>query len=164
MLAPPVFLHYINHMELIHTSPNEITSINSNGRFGEFLFFSAHEYAMAAGEVVAYTIEIDESDVIDAGSLFFHDDASTLEGLVEELAGHLSTDRDTAQNLIDESVSVYDIDSIDAEDAADASWDVQLFTARAAKALGFRGVRVRDEQGAAYMIDMLGRETDLRKA
>ena len=32
----------------------------------------------------------------------------------------------------------------------------------AAKVLGFRGVRVSDEQGTSYMIDMLGRERDLR--
>ncbi|MBQ3301672.1 MAG: hypothetical protein IJI03_12400 [Rudaea sp.] len=50
------------------------------------------------------------------------------------------------------------LDGIDADD----SWDVQRYTARAAKVLGFRGVRVSDEQGTSYMIDMLGRERDLR--
>lgn len=148
-------------MELFHTSPQQITAITKSGRFGEFLFFSAHVYAMTAADVVTYKIELSDSEVIEVGQLFYHDDAAKLDGLVAELAGRLNIDADEAEALIEESKSVYDIDSIEAEDAADASWDVQLFTARAAKALGFRAVRVQDEQGAAYMIDMLGRESEL---
>ena len=148
-------------MELFHTSSSKIEEITSNGRFGEFLFFSSRVYTMTAATPVVYRLELDESEVIEASQLFYHDDAAKLDGLVAELADRLSIDEDEAAALIDESKSVYDIDSIETEDAADASWDVQLFTARAAKALGFRAVKVTDEQGAAYMIDMLGRETEL---
>ncbi|GFM84992.1 hypothetical protein PSCICO_03910 [Pseudomonas cichorii] len=151
-------------MKLFHTSPTEITSIEKNGRFGEFLFFSGNVYAMTAGEAVTYSIDLDNEAVIDAGRLFYHEDAEKLNDLVAELAAHLEIDADTAEDLISEKANVYDLDSIDPEDIADASWDVQRFTARAAKILGFRGVAVSDEQGAAYMIDMLTHESDLVKA
>jgi hypothetical protein len=151
-------------MELFHTSPTEISSIGTAGRFGSFLFFSSRVYTMASGEAVVYRLEIDENDVIDAGQLFYHADAEKLAPLVVELARRLAVDEDDAEALIEESKNVYDVDGIDAEDAADASWDVQHFTARAAALLGFRGVAVRDEQGTAYMIDMQDREGDLERA
>lgn len=149
-------------MELIHTSPAAITKITSEGRFGEFLFFSGKQYVMTAGAFVAYSLELNESDVIDADQLFYHADAGKLDGLVAELSARLGVDADVAEELMSESIDTHAIDSIETEDAADASWDVQLFTARAAKLLGFRAVRVQDEQGTAYLVDMLGRETELR--
>lgn len=150
-----------NGMELFHTSPIEINEITTLGRFGEFLFFSESEYVMTAGEHITYRIDLDDSQIIEAGQLFYHENAAELNALVAELAGHLGIDEDDAEALIEESKSVFDLDIMEPEDAADLSWDVQLFTARAAKILGFRGVQVEDEQGAAYMIDMLGQENDL---
>lgn len=150
-------------MELFHTSPIEINEITTLGRFGEFLFFSENEYVMTAGEHIAYRIELDESQIIEAGQLFYHEDAAKLAPLVAELATRLGLDDNEAEALIEESKSVYDLDDIEPEDAADLSWDVQLITARAAKILGFRGVHVEDEQGSAYMIDMLGREAELER-
>lgn len=148
-------------MELFHTSPTEIKKITALGRFGEFLFFSGNEYVMSAGEHIAYRIELDDSHIINAGQIFYHEDADKLDSLVAELAARLDIEEDEAEALIEESKSVYDLDNVEPEDAADLSWDVQLFTARAAKILGFRGAQVEDEQGSAYMIDMLGRETEL---
>lgn len=148
-------------MKLFHTSSCKIEEITSDGRFGEFLFFSSRVYVMTAANPVVYTIELDESEIIEASQLFYHDDAEKLIDLVSELAERLNISEDDAEALIEESKSVYDIDSIDPEDAADASWDVQMFTARAAKTLGFRAVKVQDEQGAAWMVDMLGRESEL---
>lgn len=151
-------------MELFHTSPSKIEKIGSTGRFGEFLFFSSSVYTMTAGSPVVYRLELSDSDVIEAGQLFYHDEAAKLAGLVADLAARLGVSEEDAEALIEESLSVYDLDNIPAEDAADASWDVQLFTARAAKALGFRAVQVQDEQGAAWMVDMLGRESELAAA
>ncbi len=151
-------------MQLFHTSPVEITSINKSGRFGEFLFFSSNVYVMTAGAAVTYSLELDDEAVIDADRLFYHEDAEKLESLVAELADRLDVDADTAEDLIAEKSSVYDLDSIDPEEMADASWDVQRFTARAAKILGFRGAAVSDEQGTSYMIDMMGYEAELVKA
>lgn len=152
-------------MELIHTSPVEITKISKTGRFGGFLFFSAHEYVQTSSEeVFSYKIEVPEESIIDASSLFYRDDSEKLEALVEELASRLSIENDDAEALIEGKKTAYDIDGVDSESAADADWDAQLFSARAAKALGFRGVRVNDEQGCSYLIDMIGHESELEKA
>jgi len=152
-------------MKLFHTSATEIKSVSNSGRFGSFLFFSASEYVMTAGEYVTYSIEISENDIIEASQLFYSENARELDALVDQVATRFDVDSDTAAELIDESVSIYDIESnVDAEDLAEASWDIQKYTARAAKLLGYRAVSVRDEQGSAYMIDMLGREADLQKA
>jgi hypothetical protein len=152
-------------MQLTHTSPTEISSINTRGRFGEFLFFAASEYVMTAGSHIAYTIELGDADVIRAGRLFHHEDAENLTGLVSEVAARYEIDEDDAEALLEESKSIFDIDSnVEAEDLADAAWDIQHYSARAAKLLGFRAVAVTDEQGTAYLVDMLGREADLVKA
>lgn len=151
-------------MQLFHTSPAKIEKI-SKGRFGEFLFFSADIYTMTAGEVIAYKAEVSDDEIIEASQLFYADDASKLDSLVEEVAARFDVSTDTAESLIDESASIFDIESnVDAEDLADASWDIQVFTARAGKLLGYRAIAVRDEQGTAYMIDMTGREIDLQLA
>jgi len=141
-------------MELFHTSPEEIKKITTDGRFGEFLFFAESEYVMTAGDHVVYKIDIKESDIIEAGSLFFHDDASKLDDLVREVMEILDCDEGTAEEMIAQN-----------EDCGDAelSWDIQLITAKAAKALGYRGVSMSDEQGECYMIDMLGREGELHE-
>lgn len=150
-------------MKLFHTSPTEIKQINTSGRFGEFLFFSAGVYVMTAIDApVVYSLELDDADVIKADRLFWHEDASKLKGLVVELADRLSVEADDAEALIEESKSLYDMDlDLDADELADADWDIQHFTARAAKILGFRAVQVEDEQGAAWMVDMLGHESEL---
>jgi len=135
-------------MQLFHTSHKEITEINKSGRFGEFLFFSSRVYQMCAGEAVVYSIEIKENEVINAGSLFYHEDAEKLEGLVEMFCNRFDVDADTAEEMISERQHLEEYD-------ADDLCDVQHYTAQAAKILGFRGVRVTDEQGTAYMIDML---------
>lgn len=151
-------------MKLIHTSPTEISQIRTSGRFGSFLFFSSREYVMTAGAHIAYSIEIDAADVIRAGALFYHEAAATLDVLVAEIAARYEVGEETAEALIDESASIYDVDSnVDAEDLADAAWDIQHATACAGKLLGFRAVEVTDEQGTAYLVDMLGRESELAR-
>lgn len=142
-------------MQLFHTSHEQITSINKSGRFGEFLFFSSRVYQMCACDAVVHSIEIDEDHIIEAGSLFYHEDAAKLEGLVETFCNRFDVDADTAEEIISERQQ---LDYVDADDL----WDVQHYTAKAAKILGFRGVRVTDEQGTAYMIDMLDFAKDLQ--
>lgn len=150
-------------MKLFHTSPNEISAITSAGRFGSFLFFSARVYTMTAGEALVYSLEIDDDSIVEAGRLFYHEDAAKLQLLVDELAARLGIDEDDAEALIDESKSVFDLDGVEG-DLGEMSWDVQHFTARAAALLGYRGVAVRDEQGTSYLIDMAGREGELERA
>jgi len=148
--------------KLIHTSPAAITEINSAGRYGSFLCFADDEYVMTAGEHIAYSIDIDESDIIDAEQLFYHDDAEQIDALVQQVAQMVGCDEDTAEELIAQREDVHSIDcDVEPEDMADVSWDIQHITAKAAKLLGFRGVEMDDEQGRMTLIDMLGREADL---
>ena len=149
---------------LFHTSPQKIEKIKaSGGRFGSFLFFAYAPYTMTASEVVyTYTTEVDSEELIDAGKLFFHADAENLSELVSEVMCRFGVSEEDAEALIEESQSIYEVESeVEPEDLADASWDIQHITAKAARTLGFRGVRVTDEQGGAVMIDMMGREKDL---
>ncbi|OLS61910.1 hypothetical protein [Pseudomonas putida] len=109
---------------------------------------------MTAGKYITYTIDVPGKEIIRAGGLFFHEDAALLDDLVANFCDRFNVDPDTAQEVISERQQLEGIDSDDA-------LDIQLYTARAAKLLGFRGVEVSDEQGAAYMIDMLRREAEL---
>lgn len=142
-------------MQLFHTSHKAITEINKSGRFGEFLFFSSRVYQMCPCDAVVYELNIDEDRIISAGSLFYHEDAAKLEGLVERFCNRFDVDTDTAEEMISERQH---LEEYDAEDLS----DVQHYTAQAAKILGFLGVRVTDEQGTAYMIDMLNKAEDLK--
>lgn len=141
-------------MELFHTSPAKIDKINSNGRFGEFLFFSLKEYVMAASEFVTYKIELADDEFIEATQIFYHEDAVKLDALVAKFSQRFEVETDEAEEIIAERAQ---LNSSDADDL----WDVQMYTAKAAKLLGFRAVRVTDEQGSAYMIDMQGHESEL---
>lgn len=153
-------------MTLYHTSPTAITEINSFGRFGEFLFFSDDEYVMTAGDhVVIYSIEMETSEIIEAGQIFCHEDAAKLDGLVEQVMEMVGCDQDTAEDLIAQNEDVHNIDcDVEPEYLADASWDIQRITGEAAVMLGFRGAVMQDEQGAAYLIRMKGHEADLQAA
>lgn len=142
-------------MKLFHTSPEATITPRKSGRFDEFLFFSSSIYVMTAGEHHVFTAEVDESDIIEAGSLWYQENWEAARPFITELMNRLSIDEDDAMALLDESVSIYDIDvDIEPADLADESWNIQRLTAKCAKALGFIGVQVEDEQGAAYMIDI----------
>lgn len=149
-------------MQLFHTSPEAIIEVTSKGRFGGSLFFSANEYVMTAGNHVVYGLEIDESAIIEAGALFYHEDSEKLQTLVEQVMGMVGCDEDTAEELIAQREDVHSIDSdLDVEDLADASWDIQAIAGKAAILLGYRGVELEDEQGAAYLINMIGHESEM---
>lgn len=151
-------------MTLLHTSPQQISEIKESGRFDDFLFFSSDEYVMTAGgEVFTYEISLSEGDILDASTMFYRDDAGKLGSIVREVSRRYAVDDDTAEDLISGSASIFDIDSnVQPEDMADAAWDLQRYTGRAAKKLGYKVVQVEDEQGAAYMVSMAGREKELK--
>jgi len=152
-------------MKLIHTSPAAITEINSFGRFGEFLFFADDEYVMTAGDHIAYSIELDAGKIIEAGQLFYHEEADLLDALLKKVMEMTGCDEDTGQELIAQNEDVHSIDcDIASEDLAEVSWDIQRITGEAAIILGFRGVAMQDEQGVAYLVHMKGREADLEAA
>ena len=139
-------------MELFHTSPNKIEKITKSGRFGEFLCFSANVYEMSACETITYKIAINEDEIIDANSFFYREDWQKLQSIVEEVMELAGCDEDEAQELLSQRAQ---------HDDAEVSWDIQKLSAKAAKALGFRAVATPDEQGTCYLVDMLGRETEL---
>lgn len=150
---------YDRVVDLYHCSPTRLDKIYNSGVFGSFFFFSAQPYcpSESAHEFI-YSLTIDLNTIIAAGSLFYHENALELEPLVAEFCRRFQVDEDTAVDVISEHTQLYDIeDRFDADD----SWECQLFTARAAKILGYRGVSGRDEQGTCYMIDMLGHFNDL---
>ena len=145
-------------LELIHTGSEEIKHIHENGVFGSFLFFSDTEYWMTQADVVyVYQIEIDEDELIDVDRMFFDHSYEEVIDIIEEVAERFEVDFETAAGFIDESINPYD-HGCDGDDR----WAIQLYTAKAAKKLGYRGVIVSDEQGAAYMIEMLGQEDQLK--
>ena len=150
---------------LYHTSPAPITDINDGGLFGSFLCFAFGEYVMTAVEdYVTYEIEIDMNDIIDACSLFYHENAAALAPFTAQVMRMAGVDEETADNLISERTDIFSVESdVAPEDLAEAAWEIQRITAEAAVALGFRGVSMTDEQGGMIMLDMFGRENELRR-
>jgi hypothetical protein len=142
-------------MYFYHSSPDPITVIGNSGRFGSFLFFSSHIYVTdVSGAGFVYRIEIDEDEIIRAESLLYHENAEILQPITQQIMDMLGCDEDSADDLLSQKDDCGD---------AEKSWDIQLLTAKAARMLGFRGVSMSDEQGRAYMIDMLGREHELEE-
>ena len=149
-------------MELYHTSGAEITNINELGRFGSHLCFADEPYFMAIDPAITYKIEIDENDIIEAGSIFYHDDAEKLSALASEVAERIGCSEDDAEEVISQRLNVWDMDlELEADELAELSWDSQRWAAEAAALLGYRGVSMQDEQGTMYLVDMLSRESDL---
>ncbi len=137
-----------------HTSPTAITEVRTDGLFGSFLFFSleAGEHEAGGNDQIIYKTEISDGEIIEAGSMFFEHDSTQecLRSIIEEASDLLGVSTDEAADYLDESKSEWDIDGMD----GDTSWARQLLTARAALALGYRGVEIEDEHGTSYMIDM----------
>lgn len=139
-------------MKLYHCSPVEIKAIHNNGEFGSFLFFSEEPYSLALGQVVAYSVEIDESEIIPCYRFFFHENCEAIYTIVKEVMNKLKVSEEDAENLLTEKTSVYDV--LDTTDfIAEASWWVQRKSAECARILGFLGCELTDEQGAVWMID-----------
>lgn len=139
-------------MKLFHTSPKEITKIDRLGTFDDCLFFSVEPYSMSVGQVITYSIDAENMDFISASKL--HDDE-----IISEIAERFEIDEDTAESLLDGSDSVWNYDFADAEN----DWFIQAKRGECAKKMGFDGCLDKDEQGAVYIIPMLGRESILVK-
>jgi hypothetical protein len=148
-----------NVLELYHCSHEAIRAIHDDGAFGSFLFFGTEPSHY--GHVV-HSISVDlDQEVIKAGSIFYQENAvnnPALDAVVKKVMEVFGVDEDTAEELISERMSVFDVN----EDASgDDAWLMQYYTACAAEALGFGCVAISDEYGTSYMINMLGREHEL---
>lgn len=139
-------------MKLFHTSPKEITKIDRFGTFDDCLFFSVKPYSMSIVEVITYSIDAENMDFVSASQLYD-------EQIVAEIAERFEINEDAAESLLDGSDSVWNYDFADAEN----DWYVQAKRGECAKKMGFDGCLDEDEQGAVYIIPMLGRESILIK-
>lgn len=143
-------------LTIYHTSPSEINSIHKNGMFEDVLFFSTTPYFMTAvSNPVVYELKAKHSDFCNKSVLADCSDE------IAELAFKFEVTNEVAEQLLTEEISAYDVFSCDM--ASEASWSVQTAQARAAKKLGFLGVKTQDEQGTVYAICMTGKEYILKK-
>lgn len=150
-------------MKLFHTSPNEITKIDSSGLFGEFLCFASDPYVMSACETIMYSIELSEDEVVEANSFFYREDCDKLKDIVAEVMDLADCDEDTAEELLSGRIGMFDVVDPASEDTDEAAWELQRLIAKACQALGYRAVETRDEQGAMWLVAMKGREAELIK-
>lgn len=136
---------------MFHTSPSkiELGSINSNGVSGSCLFFSDDVYTMTASKMV-YVYEAD-FNCVSASQL--HDDA-----IITRIAEYFGCDEELAESLLDGSESEWNQD-FDCEGSD--SWWLQGMRGECAVKMGFDGCEDEDEQGAVYIIPMVGRESEL---
>lgn len=136
---------------MFHTSPSkiELGSINSNGVSGSCLFFSDDVYTMTASKTV-YVYEAD-FNCVSASQL--HDDA-----IITRIAEYFGCDEELAESLLDGSESEWNQD-FDCEGSD--SWWLQGMRGECAVKMGFDGCEDEDEQGAVYIIPMVGRESEL---
>ena len=136
-------------MELIHTSPIEIKEINTKGLFNDCLFFANEEYGMSDYKFV-YSIEIDESKIIEVNELYN-------EGIIDDIMNALDVDEDAAERMLDGRDSAFDHGK-DGED----DWWIQAKQGECAKLMGYEVCEALDEQGTAWIVPMMGRENDLK--
>ena len=140
-------------MKLFHTSPTEIKDINNYGMFGECLCFSADVYQMSACEVLTYSIEVDEDEIIKANSFFYREDYELLNEIITEIMELAECDEEQAQEYLSQN---------DNHGDAEIDWRIQGYSGEAAKVLGFKAAAAEDEQGTVYIIPMLKREAELK--
>lgn len=149
---------------IYHTSPDLITEIRSNELFDNGLFFSSQVYYMTASNTVyVYALEEEELSLIKESSLFYHEDALKLNDIVERFASIYDLTVDEAEEVISGRVWCQDAKP-DLSDMADIdfSFATQTYALKCAKALGFDGVELEDEQGGAYLVSMTGRLEQLQ--
>ena len=137
---------------IYHTSPSAITKPQKFGRFGEFVFFSSGVYTMTeVANPVVYGIDEDQLKIVEAKAMPYIDNFHIIcADIINDVSEMFDVDFGTAHDILTEKESEWDYDC-----DAEKSWDRQKLTAKAAKLMGFDGVQVEDEQGAAYMISIV---------
>ena len=137
---------------IYHTSPAVIAKQQKFGRFGEFVFFSSGVYTMTeVVNPVVYGIDESTLNIVEACSMAHIENFDVIcADIINDVAEMFDVDFDTAHDILTEKESEWNYDC-----DAEKSWDRQKLTAKAAKLMGFDGVQVEDEQGAAYMISIV---------
>jgi len=150
-------------MNLFHTSPSKIESIDKNGNFEDCLFFSNRVYQMAVGEVITYSIDAENMSFVEAWQL---SDDEIITEIAKKIASRTFEDQDfeLAEELLDTSKNLWKVGfdlGLDSEDIAEIDWFIQAKRGQCAKKMGYDGCKDEDEQGTVYIIPMLGRESIL---
>ena len=137
---------------IYHTSPAVIAKPQKFGRFGEFVFFSSGVYTMTeVVNPVVYGIDESTLSIVEACSMAHIENFDVIcADIINDVAEMFDVDFDTAHDILTEKESEWNYDC-----DAEKSWDRQTSTAKAAKLMGFDGVQVNDEQGAAYIISIV---------
>ncbi len=176
-------------IDIYHTSPEEINKIDKNGRFGSNLFFSNKPYFMTQSEnPITYKKKINKNKLIKASD-FSYQDYDKLKPYIEKIMQQTGLNEEDALDLLSEKFDIHghlnklqdtlefnqfldnedrgsmldSFNKLNKKDLGEYSWDLQHMAAELAKSLGYEGVELEDEQGIAYLIDMLGKEGLLEK-
>lgn len=155
ILDPIEAIHSAKTMTTVyHTSPKIITEIKPYELFDDCLFFAEEPYVMsAAAEVVVYKFELGE--VVEASSLFYRDDCHKVDGIVADVIDALGCDEETAQGILDGSISSFDLDGFETD--AETNWKMQALAGKCATALGVDAIEATDEQGTVWIVPMTGK-------
>lgn len=139
---------------MFHTSPNLITDgmINEFGIAGSCLFFSDRIYQMSNASIYTY-----EADFNCVPVYKLHDDE-----IIADIAERFNVDLETAELILDGSETHPHRRVSDDDDSAYDSWWLQGKRGECAVKMGFDGCEDTDEQGAVYIVPMLGRESELK--
>jgi hypothetical protein len=133
---------------IYHVSPVEIREINDSGLFGHGLFFADRECKEGK---YAYSLELDELNVISAKSLRYHID-ETADADVIAFAEKFGLFVDVAFDAICErDVNLYDF--LSADDACYAGFEIQRLALVLAEKLGFDAVELEDENGGVWLVN-----------
>ena len=144
-------------MKIFHTSPKKISRIEKTELFDDVLFFSDSLYYMNTESRFVYSLEIEESELLDVSSVFYDDNSDKIDDIIADLAEYADVDFETAQDLLDETQSIVDYTN-DCEDL----WYIQKLQAQIAKKMGYKGAIAEDEQGTVYIIPCSDKFGDLK--
>jgi hypothetical protein len=180
-------------MKIFHTSPDEINKIHDQGRFGPGLFFSGRPYYMSNESNHVYGLDIPEEEILNVNELnnLENDERSKILHIIKDMTNKYGIDEETAFGILSENIDICDYfsslenylnsdddDDINTEehknkkhifnqlkrlDLGEESYNHQTESLKAANILGKKGVRLRDEQGVSYLINMLGKENQMKK-
>jgi len=138
-------------MKITHTSPTEITKITPFHLFEGSLFFSTNGYTMTQSNVIyTYSMDIDEEEITDQFELYD-------EEIITEISEELNISVEDAERVLDGRDSAI----LDHFSTAEQDWWIQAKQAECAKKMGFVGVESVDENGTVYIINMIGKESEL---
>jgi hypothetical protein len=144
-------------MQILHTSPAEITKIHSNGVAGDCLFFTAGDcvddaYSMSQCETIVYSMDIEDDKIIE---VCFLDDQE----IADQIAELFDVEDEEAWMLLDGRMNGIDTDSYTMEN----DWALQGLRGECAKKMGYDACEDTDEQGTVYIVPMTGLEDRLTK-